>query len=339
MGRDVLRVVFGAVAVSAIAVASVPAANAAVCTGAAEVSKVTLMADWLAWASQGPMIAAQQEGFYKDEGLELEIVAPANPADPIKLVAAEQVPFSLTYVPEVMLANEANIPVIAVAATMRVLSSGLFFMPESEINGPADLKGKILGVGPKQDAQAFLATILEAGGLTKDDVKMVDPGYAHVPLTMTGKVAGAHGLTYGEGVVANDELSKLGRQPTKWIMYTDYGVPAFYYQVIVGSKNWLEKNPNTACRFLRATIKGIDVWLKSPGKVNDAIAKANEAFTPEQHVKIYDGTKDHWLAADGTAFKQDAAVWAEARDWALKRGLLASSVDTSNYFTNAYLPE
>ena len=102
-------------------------AEAAECSGPAEVANVSFMADWLPWASIGPMVAAQIGGYYAEEGLELEIMSPANPADPIKLVARERVNFSLTYVPEVLMSRETGIPVISVATTLRTLSSGLFF--------------------------------------------------------------------------------------------------------------------------------------------------------------------------------------------------------------------
>ena len=97
------------------------AAWAAPCDGPAETKKIVMMGDWLPWASMGPMFAAQLSGYHADEGIEVEVIAPANPADPIKLVARERVNFSLTYVPEVMLSRETGIPVVSVAATLRVM--------------------------------------------------------------------------------------------------------------------------------------------------------------------------------------------------------------------------
>lgn len=307
------------------------------CDRPATVGKIAIMADWLPWASQGPMVAAQQAGFYEDEGLEVEIIAPANPADPIKLVARERVQFSLTYVPEVMLARETGIPVVAVATTLRVLSSGLFFKGDRAISSPADLKGMTLGVGPKQDAQAFLASLLEAGGLSRDDVRVVDPGYAHVPMILTDRIDAAHGLTYSEGMVVDEELAKAGGAPVRWLKYTDFGVPDFYYQLIVGNEDWIKENAAATCRFLRATRRGLAVWLNSPSEAKAAIAGANDQFTADQHHKIYEGTKDHWLASNGSSFIQSAEVWSRAQDWALARKLITLRDDPDNYFTNDYL--
>ena len=308
-------------------------------SGPAEVKEITVMADWLPWASQGPMMAARINGYYADEGLDVQIIAPANPADPIKLVARERVHFSLTYVPEVMLARETGIPVISVAASMRILGSGLFYLADSPIASPKDLKDMTLGVGPKQDAQAFLATLLASDGLAKADVRVVDPGFAHVPMILENKVQAAHGLVFGEGVVADEILVGEGKEPVKWLLYRDYGVPNFYYQLLVGNEDWVKENDNATCRFLRATAKGTDEWLKNPDATLAAISEGNTAFTAKQHRGIYDATTDHWKEADGAIFMQEESVWQKAQDWAMSQGLISVPSEPSTYFTNAYLPE
>ena len=308
------------------------------CSGPPEVDEITVMADWLPWASQGPMMAAQLAGYYEDEGLSVTIISPANPADPIKLVARERVHFSLTYVPEVMLARETGIPVVSVAASMRVLGSGLFYLADAAIESPKDLAGMTLGVGPKQDAQAFLATLLGSEGIGKGDVRVVDPGFAHVPMVVEEKVQAAHGLVFGEGVVADEILTGQGKAPVEWLLYRDYGVPNFYYQLYVGSEDWVKENANATCRFLRATRKGTDEWLGNPDPALAAISEANTAFTAVQHRAIFEATKAHWKEEDGSIFTQDVAVWMKAQDWALEQQLITVPSDASTYFTNDLLP-
>lgn len=324
-------------AVAGLSLTAVSGAEAAGCAGPPEVASVTLMGDWLPWASQGPFVAADLAGYYKDEGLGFKLIAPANPADPIKLVARNRVNFSLTYVPEIMISRDTGIPVTSIATTLRVLSSGLFFQADSGITKPADLKGKTLGVGPKLDAQAYLASLLAAGGLTKDDVKIVDPGFAHVPMLLAGKIDAGHGLTYTEGLAANEELAKAKKPEVKWFQYRDYGVPAFYYQVLATNAEWAKANPNTVCHFLAASLKGVQKWLSDAGPALDWISAHDDAFTPAQHKQIYESSKSHW--SDGkTVFAQDAAIWNEAREWALKQKLITVGDTAENYFTNAYLP-
>ena len=50
--------------------------------------RLTVMLDWFVNPDHAPVVLAAEKGFFADEGLEVEIVAPADPADPPKLVAA-----------------------------------------------------------------------------------------------------------------------------------------------------------------------------------------------------------------------------------------------------------
>ena len=316
------------------------AAQAAPCDGPAEVSKIVLMADWLPVSlSQGPFWEAQLRGYYKAEGFDVEIIAPANPADPIKLVARERVNFSLTYVPEVLMSRDTGIPVIAVATTLRKIVSGLTSLDESEISSPNDLKGKVIGQNVKMDAQAYLDTVLTSAGLTRKDVQVVDPGFAGISLALAGKVHAFHSLHYGEWMMINMELNKMGKKPARFLPYTDHGVPQFYYQLIVGSENWVKKNPHATCRFLRATRKGLETWLEDDNSmaVQHAI-KANDIFTDAMHRESERLAKPDWVAADGTIFHQVAGPWKTARDWAMKYKLISVGDDPSTYFTNEYIP-
>lgn len=307
--------------------------------GPAEVKEITVMADWLPWASQGPMMAARINGYYDDEGLAVNIIAPANPADPIKLVARERVNFSLTYVPEVLMSRDTGIPVVAIATTLRKIVSGLTSLDESGISSPADLKGKTVGQNVKMDAQAYLDTILAADGLSRDDLKVIDPGYAGISLALAGKVHAFHSLHYGEWMMINMELAKMGKKPARFLAYTDHGVPQFYYQLIVGNENWIERNPHATCRFLRASRKGLETWLEDADSlaIQHAI-KANDIFTEAMHRESERLAKPDWVAADGTIFHQVEGPWETARDWAMKYKLISVGDDPSAYFTNAYIP-
>ena len=315
-------------------------AQAAPCDGPAEVAKITLMADWIPVAvSQGPFWEAFLNGYYKDEGLEVEIIAPANPADPIKLVARERVNFSLTYVPEVMMSRDTGIPVIAVATTLRKLVSGFMSLSETGIKSPADLKGKIVGVPPKMDFQAFFKTVVKTGGIGAKDVKMIDPGFGGIKLLLAKKVDATGALTYFEEVIANLALSKEGKPPVNFLLFADNGVPQFYYQLVVANENWVKKNPHATCRFLRASIRGVKQWVENADTSFDYILKKNDVFTLEEQRLGYEMAKPDWVAADGTIFGMDVEPWRTAQAWALEQKLITVGADPSSYFTNEYLPK
>ena len=57
-------------------------------TPAAAQDKMTVMLDWFVNPDHGPIIVAQEQGYFADAGLEVEVIAPADPADPPKMAAA-----------------------------------------------------------------------------------------------------------------------------------------------------------------------------------------------------------------------------------------------------------
>lgn len=319
------------------------AANAqSVCTGGpAETKSVTLMADWLPWTVQAPFYEAKQKGFYAEEGLDVQIKSPPNPADPIKLVATGRVEFSLTYVPEIMLARENGIPIVSIGAVVQQIQSGLMILPEKKVKTASDLKGLTLGVGPKADAQAYLRTLLASAGLKREDVKIVDPGFAHIPMLMSGTIGAAHGLKFSELLVINGRLRTEGRPPATFLPYTDYGVPAFYYMLIAANENWVKANPQTTCRFLKASMKGMRSALESPASVNHFLTDARPGlYTYDENMEKWEVMKPLWLDNEKRFLTQDLHTWAAAQKWALGVKLINEPVEApQKYFKTDYLPQ
>ena len=50
--------------------------------------RITLLLDWFINPDHGPIIIAQEKGYFADAGLEVEVIAPADPADPPTMVHA-----------------------------------------------------------------------------------------------------------------------------------------------------------------------------------------------------------------------------------------------------------
>ena len=327
----------GSVVAAAALVLFSQGALAAACDKAAEVSSITIMGDWLPWASQGPVMAAQKKGHYKAEGLDVKLISPPNPADPIKLVARQRVEFSMTYPPDIIQARETGIPVQSVAAILRTFPWGLIVEPN--IKSPADLKGKTIGASSTQTGRFFLETMIKFAGLdpTKD-VNIVAQGFGGVPLFESGKIQGTTGLAYGELVTVQNARKKAGKSPPGWLSFSDYGVPPFYFMIIAGNEDWMRSNPGATCRFLRATAKGWDEYKADQDTYNQMFAEQNEVFPLAEHAGFTTRTLSEWKDPDGTMFKQNAANWAYTQAWMLDVGLISVGAAPDSFFTNAYLP-
>ena len=69
------------------------------------------MLDWYPNAVHSFIYVAQEKGYFKDQGLDLDIQMPADTNDSLKLVAAGKIDLALSYQPQILLARGENIPV------------------------------------------------------------------------------------------------------------------------------------------------------------------------------------------------------------------------------------
>src|SRR5581483_7070763 len=72
--------------------------------------KLTVLLDWFVNPDHGPLFVALEKGYFRDAGLEVELVAPADPNDPPKLVAARQGDIALSYQPQLHLQVAGGLP-------------------------------------------------------------------------------------------------------------------------------------------------------------------------------------------------------------------------------------
>jgi putative hydroxymethylpyrimidine transport system substrate-binding protein len=86
-------------------------------------------------------IYCQKNGYFAEQGLEVDSRVPADPNDPLKLVAAGQVDFAVSYQPSVLTARDRGLPVAAIGALVQHPLSCILYLKESGIRTPADFKG------------------------------------------------------------------------------------------------------------------------------------------------------------------------------------------------------
>ncbi len=144
---------------------------------------------------------AQKLGYFEEAGLDVSIHTPADPAAPIKLVAAGQTDLAISYEPEVLLAREQGLDVVAVGALVNRPLTSMIWLKKSGIKGVGGLRGKTIATAgiPYQDA--YLKTILARANLTPSDVKAVNVGFGLLPALVGGSAqAMLGGFSNVEGV-------------------------------------------------------------------------------------------------------------------------------------------
>ena len=158
--------------------------------GGSEKQPFSLTLDFYPNPDHAGIYMAQRLGYFEEAGLELAIHTPSDPAAPIRQVAAGRTDLAISYEPEVVLATEQGLDVVAVGTIVDRPLTSMIWLKKSKIRGIADLRGKTIATAgiPYQDA--YLKTILARVGLTPSDVRTVNVGYGLLPAIVGGRAAG-----------------------------------------------------------------------------------------------------------------------------------------------------
>ncbi len=280
---------------------------------------------------------AEQNGYFADAGLKVEISTPTDPSAPIKQVASGQADLAVSYQPEVALATQnAGLDVISIGALINRPLTSMIWLRRSRIGGIADLRGKTIATAgiPYQDA--YLKTILATAGMTTDDVSVVNVGLGLLPALTGGRAAAIlGGFSNIEGVT----LDLKGEKPV--VTPVDdpaLGVPGYDELVLVARPGRLEQGPEVFRLFMQALTRGTKVATEDPEAATEAIVSANpdldRTVTAAQVRATIPG-----LRPDGTHpyGYMDPARWKTFTEWMRQNGLISSSPDPSELLTNKYL--
>ncbi|MEO1549928.1 MAG: ABC transporter substrate-binding protein, partial [Pseudomonadota bacterium] len=150
--------------------------------------KMSLILDWFINPDHGPIIIAQEKGYFADQGLEVEVIAPANPADPPKLVAAGRADLAVSYQPQLHLQVHEGLPLVRVGTLVATPLNCLLVLADGPIQTLADLKGKKVGFSVAGVEEALLGAILTPVGLSVDDVELVNVNWSLSPALMSKQV-------------------------------------------------------------------------------------------------------------------------------------------------------
>ena len=196
--------------------------------------------------------AAQLKGFYRDEGLDVELVegSPARP--PLQMVLDGQAEFAVSDT-EVLLARMSGRPVVAIATIFQHSPYVLLTRRDSGISRPSDLAGRrVMLAGDRNEVQFFAMLMRE--GVARESISVVRHSWRLDDL-LTGRVEAMS--AYSTVEVA--EMRSRGVEPGV-IRASDYGVD-FYGDTLFTSEATLARSPDRVAAFRRATIRGWEYAL------------------------------------------------------------------------------
>jgi putative hydroxymethylpyrimidine transport system substrate-binding protein len=301
-----------------------------------EAEPLSLTLDFYPNPDHAGIYMAQKLGYFEEAGLDVSIHTPADPAAPVKLLAAGKTDLAISYEPEVLLARDQGLDVVSVAALVNTPLTSMIWLKKSGIGGVADLRGKTIATAgiPYQDA--YLKTILARAKLTPSDVKTVNVGYGLLPAIVGGR---AQAMLGGFRNVEGVDLRLRGKDPVVTPV-DELGVPTYDELVIAARGKRLEEDPEPIRLFLAALARGTAAAAADPGATTEALLAANPDLDPKltkaevaATLPLLDppraGRPYGYMAPD---------AWRAFAGWMRDNDLVASPIPPAEALSNAYLP-
>lgn len=281
-----------------------------------------VMLDWFANPTHAPLFVAKEKGFFSEQGLDVELIGPADPSDPPKLAAIGKADIAITYQPEFMQQIDQGLPLIRIGTLIDKPLDCLVVLKDGPIKTLADLKGKRVGYSSGGMNSLALQTMLAEVGLTLKDIEHINVRYDLTQALLSGQVDAVTGIMRTFEIIQMD----LANHPARAFFPEKYKIPTYNELIFVTKKNNIH-DPRLP-KFLAALQKGTLYLQHNPKEAWLLFAKNH----PELNNTL---NRQAWFAslpyfpADPAAF--DSKQWLLFADYMHKNGLIKNVAPISTY--------
>jgi putative hydroxymethylpyrimidine transport system substrate-binding protein len=243
----------------------------------------TLVLDFQPNAVHSGIYAAQANGYFEDEGIDLHIQEPSSTADSAKLLETGRADFAVMDINDFGIARERGLDLVAIAAIVQRPLASVIARDPNEIRTPADLAGKTIGVTGVPSDDAVLDTVLRSGGVDPSDVHRVTIGFNAVADLAAGKVDAATAFWNAEGV----ELQQQGI-PIREFRVDDFGAPRYPELVVAASAPRLRASDCPPAQALVAGLReGYTALKEDPGaSLDDLVSQTRGLDRSSQQAQL-----------------------------------------------------
>jgi NitT/TauT family transport system substrate-binding protein len=291
----------------------------------------------------GFLVAANQ-GFYTDEGLDLEIVGSGPGQDVVQDLAGGAADLAqVDYVP-LLEARDAGVPIVAIAQNYKDPFFFWYAFNDSGINTMADWVGKKVGQiqpgqYPERDA------MLLANGLQLTDIKTVVQDFG-IDDFSAGKFPIAEGVVFYHPALLNGNPAPIAGHDSH-VFPTDFNVfrpqelgAAMASQTTAVSEDYATAHPDVIRCFLRASIRGWQSAFTDPqASVTDTMVYVPPGAIPEpaEQAAINDVLPIVGTGADDTTLLQlTPDVYDTTIATMITLGVLPEGTTTAGSFDSSF---
>ena len=292
-------------------------------------STMHVILDFFANPNHVPLFVACELGFFSDEGVEVEILIPANPSDPVKLAAARTVEVALTPQINFLIAKAACLPLVAIGALIETPLGGLLSLTEYGVGALLDLRGKRVGYSLTPLEPTLWSTMLATAGVAADQVEFVNVGFNTVLSLLSHRVDAIGAFRNFEVI----QVELLGHEPI-YFPQEDYGVPSTYEILLVINPELVETRPNALQALVAGLARGIAYTRENPQEAFEIFLRAHPDLDDALNRQAYEATIQ--LYAEN-ARHDEPQKWTRLQGYLFDNGLMTQEFRLPELYTTRFL--
>lgn len=300
-----------------------------------QLEKVTVILDYVANTNHTGMYVALDQGYYKEAGLDVEIVEPTEGAT-ATLVAVGKGDFGISYQEDVTIAltSKDPLPIKTIAALIQHNTSGFVTYADKDIKSPKDFEGKTYAGWGGPGEEAVLKAVMAKDGADFSKLNMViSDGSGFEALKDKVDIE-----WFFEGW--DNVKCKLNNFPINYMELRQLDDRLDYYTpVIIANQDTLEQKPEMVKKFLAATEKGYRYAIENP----DESAKILQKYAPDYSLEMLTMSQEYlaekYMEDTDRWGEMKDEVWNNYTDFMVEYGVIDHAIPASDCYTNEFLPE
>lgn len=246
--------------------------------------RLSVMLEWFVNPDHAPMVIAQERGLFEKEGLEVELLPPADPSAVPRLVSAGQAEVGVHYQPNLYLDHAQGLPLIRFGTLVETPLNTVTVVADGPIRTLADLKGKRIGFSVSGFEDAMLKRMLGSQGVSLNDVELINVNFALTSSLLGGQVDATI------GGFRNFELTQISLEGGKGRAFfpEEHGVPVYDELIFVARKDMVDDD--RLPRFLKAVEEASIFLTNHPEEAWELFVKAYPNLDDELNRRAFTDT-------------------------------------------------
>ncbi|ERJ13048.1 ABC transporter substrate-binding protein [Haloplasma contractile] len=303
----------------------------------AELEEITVVLDWTPNTNHTGLYVALEEGYYKEQGLNVEIIQPtAGSSD--QLVANGTAHFGVSYQESVTYSRAADTPIVSIAAIIQHNTSGFAALKEAGIESPKDFVGKTYGGWGTAVEKAMIRALMEADGVLFTEGETIDDKVNIVQV-------GAYNF-FAPGDIDffwEYEAWTLKKAELEGVDYTyidlaeENDIFDYYTPVLITSEDMIENNNETVQKFMDATKMGYEYAIENPTEAAEDLLTHAPELDRDLVIRSQEFLADEYQSDASVWGIQKENVWSRYTNWLVELGEIEQSIDVSKAYTNDYI--